>query len=89
MPTEFDGYEEGSTTPFKNTNTNHGFIAQEVKEVVDNHPELKDGFMMWDVRDDGRQEVAESAIIPVLIKAIQELSTQNEALSARILTLES
>ena len=35
----------------KTTFTNHGFIAQEVKEAVDNHPELKDGFKMWDIRE--------------------------------------
>jgi hypothetical protein len=89
IPEAFDAYEEGSTETYKNTFTNHGFIAQEVKEVVDNHSELKDGFKMWDIREhSGQQEVGETAIIPVLVKAVQELSAQNADLLARIETLE-
>ena len=82
-----------------NGETNHGFIAQEVKAAIDNHSELKDGFDMWtvDQRDttNGRQRLGDSALIPILVKAIQELSTNNDALStaldaaiARITTLE-
>ena len=29
------------------TTVNHGFIAQEVKAVIDNHSDIKDGFDMW------------------------------------------
>jgi len=76
LPEEFKGYEEGSTESYKNNQTNHGFIAQEVKTVIDNHTELTDGFKMWDVRDTGQQEVAETALIPMLVKAIQELSAE-------------
>jgi len=43
---------------------------------------------MWDDREDGSQEVAEAALIPVLVKALQELSAKNDALEARIATLE-
>jgi len=88
LPENFDAYEEGSTEIFKNTQTNHGFIAQEVKAAIDAESGLKDGFRLWDDRDDGSQEVAEAALIPVLVKAIQDLSTQNEALEARLLILE-
>ena len=66
-----------------NDRTNHGFIAQEVKAAIDNHPELKDGFDMWmEVEADGRQRLGPSALIPVLVKAIQELT-------ARVAALES
>jgi hypothetical protein len=84
LPSEFHGYEEGSTEVYKNSNINHGFIAQEVKEAIDNHPEIKDGFKMWDVRDTGQQEVAEAALIPVLVKAIQELSAKVEELESQL-----
>ena len=30
-----DAYEADSTEVYKNANTNHGFIAQEVKEAID------------------------------------------------------
>jgi hypothetical protein len=97
IPEAFSDYEEGSTETYKNTYINHGFIAQEVKEVIDNHPELKDGFKMWDIRENtGQQEVGEAAIIPILVKSVQELSakndsleTSNQALIARIEALEN
>ncbi len=81
LPETFNAYEADSTEVFKNTQTNHGFIAQEVKTAIDADSGLKDGFRLWDERDDGAQEVAEAALIPILVKAIQELT-------ARIVTLE-
>jgi trimeric autotransporter adhesin len=89
LPETFRAYKEGSTQVFKNSDTNHGFIAQEIKAAIDLHPEIKDGFRLWDDRDDGSQEVAEAALIPVLVKAIQELSAKNDALEARLAALES
>jgi len=88
LPETFRAYEEGSTEVFKNSDTNHGFIAQEVKAAIDADSSIKDGFRLWDDREDGSQEVAEAALIPVLVKAIQELSTQLDAALARIETLE-
>ena len=89
IPEEFLGYEEGSTDPYKNDKTNHGFIAQEVKKVIEAHSEIQDGFSLWDVREKtGQQEVGEAALIPLLVKAIQELSTKNDALEARLTKLE-
>ena len=71
-----------STDVYKNSKTNHGFIAQEVKSAIEADDSLKDGFMMWNERDDGSQEVAEAALIPVLVKAIQELSAEVEKLKS-------
>jgi len=62
--------------------TNHGFIAQEVKAVIDAHSEIKDGFGMWAADPiDGRQRLGAGELIPILVKAIQELE-------ARIAVLE-
>ena len=89
IPTNLAGYVEGSETRYKTDVTEHGFIAQEVKTVIDSHPEIKDGFDMWSQDGaDGRQRIADGALIPVLVKAIQELSAKNTALEARITTLE-
>ena len=88
LPETFSAYEADSTEVFKNSDTNHGFIAQEIKAAIDADSSIADGFRLWDDRDDGSQEVAEAALIPVLTKAIQELSAQVEALTARIETLE-
>ena len=73
--------------------TNHGFIAQEVKTAIDAHSEIKDGFRMWaedqrydadgNLIADGRQRVAPAELIPMLTKAIQELSAKNDALEAQ------
>jgi hypothetical protein len=84
IPKEFHGYKEGSTEIYKYSTTNHGFIAQEVKEVIDNHTEIADGFKMWDVRETGQQELAESALIPMLVKALQELSAEVETLKSQL-----
>ena len=59
---------------------NHGFIAQEVKEVLDKNPDIKDGFDMWTEDADGRQRIGEGSLVPLLVKAIQELSTKVTAL---------
>jgi trimeric autotransporter adhesin len=88
LPETFRAYEADSTEVFKNANTNHGFIAQEIKAAIDADASIKDGFRLWDDREDGSQEVAEAALIPILTKAIQELSTQLDAALARITTLE-
>ena len=88
VPSDHRSYIEGSTTPVMNAKHNHGFIAQEVKTVIDAHSEIKNGFDMWDEDKEGRQRIADGALVPMLVKAVQELSAQNEALSARITTLE-
>jgi len=94
VPSGHDAYVEGSDSRVMNSSgeTNHGFIAQEVKTAIDNHPELKDGFGMWgvDQRDttNGRQRVADGALVPMLVKAVQELSTSLDTALARIATLE-
>ena len=80
LPETFSAYKADSTKVFKNENTNHGFIAQEVKQAIDADNNLKDGFRLWDERGDGSQEIAETALIPMLVKAIQELSAKNDAL---------
>ena len=60
---------------------NHGFVAQEVKAVIDNHSEIKDGFAMWN--DGGASEIqgtSEGTLVPILVKAVQELSAKVTAL---------
>jgi len=80
LPESFRGYEKDSTEAYRSEKTQHGFIAQEVKEVIDAHSNLKDGFSLWSLRntkdDQSQQEVGESALIPILVKAIQELSQE-------------
>ena len=79
----------GSDTRVMNGKHNHGFIAQEVKAVIDKH-EMKDGFDMWsEDPTDGRQRVGEASLMPIMVKALQELSEKNDALEARLAALEA
>jgi hypothetical protein len=83
VPNTHNAYVEDSEVRVMNDKTNHGFIAQEVKAVIDSHSEIKDGFDMWkEDASDGRQRLGPSALIPILVKAIQELE-------ARVNELES
>jgi hypothetical protein len=91
IPSDHRSYVKDSDTRVmgKGEKVQHGFIAQEVKTVIDNHSEIKDGFNMWSEDNiEGRQRLAEGELIPMLVKGIQELSTKNDALEARIKTLE-
>ena len=88
LPETFSAYKADSTEVFKNENTNHGFIAQEVKQAIDADSNLKDGFRLWDKRGDGSQEIAETALIPMLVKAIQELSAKVTSLEAEVKALK-
>ena len=75
-----------------NDYTNHGFIAQEVKTAIDANSEIKNGFDMWctdDQADGGRQRIGDASLMPIMVKALQELSEKNDALEARLAALEA
>ena len=86
VPSDHPAYVEGSDKRVMESNgeINHGFIAQEVKAVIDNHSEIKDGFAMWSEQGldengnstGGRQRLGDGALIPILVKAIQELEAR-------------
>jgi hypothetical protein len=65
----------------------HGLIAQEVKAALD--AEGVNTFAGWDEGIDGTQAISREMFVSPLIKAIQELSAANEALTARIAALEA
>jgi hypothetical protein len=85
VPEELVTHKANSEKRVMNEKYNHGFIAQEVKEVIDNNPDIKEGFDMWTEDEaDGRQRIGEGALVPMLTKAIQELSAKVEALEKQI-----
>lgn len=93
VDTSLPHYENGSSelvigNSDSNVLTKHGFIAQEVKTVIDNHSEVKDGSEIWDENRDGIQNFSPTALIPMLVKSIQELKTELDSAKARIETLE-
>jgi len=86
VPTDMPQYEEGSEKPclgYEYGMTYHGFIAQEVKSAIENHPELEEGFKMWKEYDTGVQTVADGNVIPMLVKAVQELSAEVDRLKEK------
>ena len=87
IPTTLAAYKEGSeerVRPNSGTN-NHGFIAQEIKTALDNHSEVLEGHDLWQEDSaDGTQGVAPTALVPMLVKAIQELSAEVETLKSQI-----
>ena len=89
IPEEMRTHVAGSNTRVMNGKHNHGFIAQEVKEVIDNH-NMKDGFDMWsEDPTDGRQRIGDVSLMPIMVKALQELSTKLDTALTRIDELES
>ena len=76
-------YEKDSTEAAGFTsNSVLGFVAQEVKTVIDNHSEFK-GSELWKEGIDKynkRQRISKEALIPILVKAIQELSAKVKTL---------
>ena len=83
LDTDFYLYEKDSTEPASFTDqVVNGFIAQEVKAVIDNHPEYK-GDELWKEgleKHDKRQRLSKEALIPIIVKAIQDLSDKVKAL---------
>mgnify|MGYP001459421670 CR=1 FL=1 len=77
-------YDAESSDPCRGTEgkTHHGFIAQEVKAVIDANSSVKDGHNIWSEDPNGTQQLAPSALIPMLVKAIQELSAEIETLKS-------
>ena len=89
VPEELVTYKADSEKRVMNGKYNHGFIAQEVKEAIDNNPDIKEGFDMWSEDDaDGRQRIGEGALVTILTKAIQELSAKVEVLEKQLNTKE-
>jgi len=82
-------YDASSSDPvYGEGKAHHGFIAQEVKAVIDANSDVVDGHNIWVEDPDGTQQVAPSALVPILVKAIQEQQALIESLTARITTLE-
>jgi len=82
-------YDANSSDPIYGIGkAHHGFIAQEVKAVIDSHSDVVNGHNLWSEDPDGTQQVSPSALVPMLVKAIQEQNALIVALTARVETLE-
>ena len=85
LPVDHPYYKEINS---KDTTTViHGFVAQEVKAALD--AEGCTTFNGWDQGNDGIQAISREMFISPLVKAVQELSAQVQALQAEIATLKA
>jgi len=74
-------------SPEDETTTRYGFIADEVKTVAPQY--TKEGKGKVDgVEVDDFKTMSQTKMIPMLVKAIQELKAENDSLKTRIETLE-
>lgn len=91
VPEDLVGYHADSDDPVhgKPGKTYHGFIAQDVKKALDDHPEVADGQHFWKLREDGVQTTAPSDLVPILVRAIQELSSQVALLRSELDAIKS
>ena len=64
----------------------HGFIAQEVKAILDK--DSIDDFNIWSKDSHNIQKLSKSRLITPLVKAVQELSAQVTALQAEVTKLK-
>ena len=76
-------YDKDSSDPvYGEGKAHHGFIAQEVKTVIDANSDVVDGHNIWNEDPEGTQQLAPASLIPMLVKAIQELSAEVETLKS-------
>ena len=60
-------------------------IVQEVKAGIDEHDEIKDCFDLWQADEaDGRQSIGATNLETMLVKAIQELSTEIDEIKKKL-----
>ena len=92
-PVSFD-WKEHSVHNFDTKNTNVGFLAQDVQEVLKDEIYLNSVIRKNETElPDGTKEeflgLSDSSLIPILVKAIQEQQTLIESLTARLTALEN
>jgi len=85
-------YEEGSEERVQLSEhgvDKHGFLAQELESTIANYSDLGDaGHEIFKETNDGIYTASPTALIPMLVKALQEADDKIDALVARVTTLE-
>ena len=86
LPDFHSDYVKDSTEQWRSDKKVHGFIAQEVKESIDKSGDnVADGFEGWQINEhNDLQMISESAFIPALVKAVQELSAKVTELESKL-----
>jgi len=78
FPEEWAAYDPEDTNPMGGTKRIHGFIAQEIKEAL--NQEGCETFGGWSVGPDGRQRISFEALVMPLVNAVKQLSDKVQEL---------
>ena len=81
LPKEWVSYSE--TNRYDTEKVHIGFIAQELKELIDEYG-APDEIASWSEDEDGMQRAGETKLITPLIKAVQELSAEVASLKEQL-----
>tara|TARA_Y100000034_G_scaffold2141_1_gene2657 strand:- start:44 stop:427 length:384 start_codon:yes stop_codon:yes gene_type:complete len=76
----------------KGTSIQIGFSAQDILDIEQAHgygSDNDDSLMVDLTEDETRYSLRKTSLIPILVNAIKDLSTENDALEARIEALEN
>ena len=81
---ELPDYQENSDEPCRGEGKRYaGFIAQDIRAVIDAHTDVPDGQHLWSEQN-GVQTIAPAELIPILVNAIRELAAEVANLKANL-----
>ena len=86
LPKEWEAYSE--TNRYDTEKLHVGFIAQELKELLDEYNAPYE-LASWSEDPDGMQRAGETKLVTPLIKAVQELSAKLDNMDERLTNLEA
>jgi len=82
---ELDGYHPTSEIRYNEADDlKSGFVAQEVKETLEKYEVDPNDLEIWSEKFDGTQQLSPGALVPILTKSIQELSSKVEELETKL-----
>ena len=89
FPSIYEDQNEDRVIPSQDGIDKHGFIAQELENTIKKYSSMGDGgHDIFYKTNDGTYTASPSALIPMLVKALQEADDKIDSLTARIEALE-
>ena len=79
-----DNILNNSTIENEGKKKHFGFIAQELKQAMDEGEFKSKDYSIWNEDENSMQSISYVELVPLLVKAIQELSTKIEELESRL-----
>lgn len=80
-----DNILNNSTIENEGKKKHFGFIAQELKQAMDEGEFKSKDYSIWNEDENSMQSISYVELVPLLVKAIQELSTKIEELESKLI----